>query len=283
MRKIALSICILLCSLFQTQADGANQHELFNKIIQSAKNLDLYGKPVDYVLPAVGKLLLGTPYTEKSLDQDTVENLVVRLDGVDCTTFVETALALSRCISSSRVTYSDFENELTKIRYRGGKLNSYTSRLHYFSEWIIDNSAKGIVKDVTHEVGGEEIIFKLNFMSTHKQLYPQLSLHPEFVDSIRNVEKNISGKTFFELAKTKVPVFEKDIHSGDIIAFTTDIKGLDVSHVGIVVSGINNKLYLLHASSANGQVMLSEYSLYDYVAKHKHDKGIIVLRPQPSN
>lgn len=283
MRKIAISICILLCSLLQIEAVGADQHELFNKIIQSAKNLDLSGKPIDHVLPAVGKLLLGTPYTEKSLDQDTVENLIVRLDGLDCTTFVETALALARCISSSILTYSNFENELTKIRYRGGKLNSYTSRLHYFSEWIFDNSAKGIIKDVTHEIGGDEVFFKLNFMSTHKQLYPQLLSHPDFVDSIRSVEKNISGKSFFELAKTKVPVYEKAIHSGDIIAFTTDIKGLDVSHVGIVVSGLNNKLYLLHASSANGQVILSDYPLYEYLAKHKHDKGIIVLRPLPSN
>jgi hypothetical protein len=281
LRKIAICLCIFLLASTQIRpSDPQSNRKIFDSIIAYASVQNLSGQSTGIVLTAIGKYFLSTPYIEKSLDRNNEEKLTVELTGFDCTTFVESSLALARCISSSKTTYTDFENELTQIRYRGGKLNSYISRLHYFSEWIIDNTAKGIIKDVTQECGGNATTYKLNFMSTHTQFYPQLKTNPDYIDSIRAVEKKISGKIFYELPKSLIQVNEEKIHSGDIIVIATDIAGLDVSHVGIAVIGKNNRVYLLHASSSDKRVKISETPLDSYLAKHNHDTGIIVLRPQ---
>ncbi len=284
MTKVALFLCVFLLSSIQTlPSEPLSDKAVFESVIAFASAHQLNGERTDIVLAAVGKYFLGTPYIEKSLDRDSVEKLTVNLTGFDCTTFVESSLALARCISSSNTTYADFENELRQIRYRGGKLDSYTSRLHYFSEWILDNCAKQTIKDVTRECNGNPTRYRLNFMSTHTQYYPQLKANPEFIDSIKAVEKKIGDKIFYELPKSLIEKNEENIHSGDIIAIATDIKGLDISHVGIAVIGKNNRVYLLHASSSDKKVKVSETPLGTYLAKHNHDTGVIVLRPQTAH
>lgn len=284
MRRIAMCLFVFLFCSSQIRPSGPSSNkEIFDGVISYAEAQHLPGQKTGAVLAAVGKYFLGSPYFEKSLDRDSVEKLTVELTGFDCTTFVESALALSRCIAVSKTSFKNFETELTTIRYRGGKLNSYASRLHYFSEWILDNIEKQIVQDVTQECGGTVTNFKLNFMTTHASLYPQLKSNPEFIDSIKLVEKRLSGKPFYEISKTQLALCEAKIHSGDIIVITTDIKGLDVSHVGIAVQGKNNRMYLLHASSSDEKVKISETPLSDYMAKHSHDKGIIVLRLTDTN
>ena len=61
-----------------------------------------------------------------------------------------------------------------------------------------------------------------------------------------------------------------------IVGFTTDIKGLDFVHTGFVVRK-NNKAYLLHASSDEGQVTISKLPIAEYILKNKFQTGIVVL------
>jgi hypothetical protein len=280
LRKIAICLCIFLLLPIQTRPSSPTSNkEIFESVISFAYAHQLIGEKIDVVVASIGKYFINTPYTEKSLDRDSVEHLVVNLKEFDCTTFVESVLALARCVSGSKTTFSDFENELVTIRYRGGELRYYASRLHYFSEWIFDNSRKKIIEDVTRKSGGTETSLKLNFMSTHFALYPQLKLHPAFIDSMRTIEKRVSGNTLYEIPKTQIAACEKEINSGDIIAIATDVKGLDISHVGIAIRGDNGRIYLLHASSSAQKVKVSETPLADYLSKHNHDTGIIILRP----
>ncbi len=281
MRRFAsVLFVLLLCSIQIWPSEPSSDKAVFDNVIAYASAHQLNGKPTDIVLTAIGQYFLGAPYVEKSLDHDVVEKLTTNLTGFDCTTFVESSLALARCISGSKTSYSDFESELRQIRYRGGILDSYTSRLHYFSEWILDNCAKQILEDVTKECNGKLTVYKLNFMSTHPQYYPQLKSRPDYVDSIKAVEQKIGSCKFYELPKFDIEKNETKIHSGDIIAITTDIKGLDISHVGIAILGKNNRIYLLHASSSDRKVKISETPLAIYMSKHPHDTGIIVLRSQ---
>ena len=86
---------------------------------------------------------------------------------MDCTTFVETVLALALADKDKERNFGSFKKALQHIRYRGGVLNGYPSRLHYFSEWIKDNERKGIVKERTDEFSTLQQELHLNFMSTH--------------------------------------------------------------------------------------------------------------------
>mgnify|MGYP000087343528 CR=1 FL=1 len=87
------------------------------------------------------------------MDGTDEETLVVHLDKVDCTTLVETVLALSLTDKYGKSDFESYKKALRCIRYRNGKQAGYVSRLHYFSDWIKDNEQKGIVHERTGELG----------------------------------------------------------------------------------------------------------------------------------
>ena len=92
-----------------------------------------------------GKKFLGLPYVAHTLELGDTEHLIVNLHELDCTTFVETVVALSMCDQQDKRTFADYCRNLEKVRFRGGKMGDYTSRLHYFTWWAEDNEQLGIV------------------------------------------------------------------------------------------------------------------------------------------
>ena len=61
---------------------------------------------------------------------------------------------------------------------------------------------------------------------------------------------------------------ELNIKNGDIIAITTNIKGLDVVHTGFAC-WVDGKLHLLHASSVMKKVILDSQTLFEYSKNKK--------------
>ena len=57
----------------------------------------------------------GTPYVAKTLDQQAEECLVVNLREFDCTTLVESCLAIALTIKSGRLTYETFIRVTKKL------------------------------------------------------------------------------------------------------------------------------------------------------------------------
>ncbi|NNK19492.1 MAG: DUF1460 domain-containing protein, partial [Maribacter sp.] len=94
---------------------------------------DLLEKDFGKTIVAVGKTFLGTPYVAKTLEIGEIETLVVNLQGLDCTTYVENVLAFSLLLREGKSDFDAFTNNLETIRYKNGKLDGYASRLHYFS------------------------------------------------------------------------------------------------------------------------------------------------------
>ncbi|NVN16940.1 DUF1460 domain-containing protein [Muricauda sp. HICW] len=226
----------------------------------------------------VGQSFLGTPYVEKTLEVGDTETLVVNFGGLDCTTFVENVLAFSLMLKEQQRNFEDFTENLETVRYRNGDLNGYPSRLHYFTEWIRNNEKKGLVKDITADLGGVELEKPINFMGTHRDLYPFLTSDENF-DAMLTVEKEIAKEKLCYLPQDQIESKEHLIKSGDILALATSIKGLDVTHTGIAIHQPDGRLHLLHASSKNGEVEISELPLADYLKNIKSNIGIIVARP----
>jgi hypothetical protein len=69
------------------------------------------------------------------------------------------------------------------------------------------------------------------------------------------------------------------IRSGDIIALTTSIKGLDITHTGIATREADGRIHLLHASTGSMEVEVSKLPLTDYLKDIKNNTGIMVARP----
>ena len=114
-------------------------------------------------------------------------------------------------------------------------------------------------------------------MGTHRNLYPSLADDENF-EAIQKVEQELAKETLCILPQDLIGDQEDLIHSGDIIALATSIKGLDVTHTGIAIQH-RGRLHLLHASSKNGKVEITEEPLADYLKGIKSNIGIIVARP----
>ena len=72
---------------------------------------------------------------------------------------------------------------------------------------------------------------------------------------------------------------EGEFRSGDICALVTKMKNLDVTHMGIILVK-EGEPYLLHASSSNGRVEVTEAPLSDFMKRNRNLLGIRVYRLQ---
>jgi len=250
--------------------------EIFEKVMQYAQKEKLSEEKLPEIEIAIARYFLSTPYVAKTLDVIGAEHLVINLREFDCTTFLENVVSLSLCIKNKTTDFETFCQTLIKFRYRSGIIDEYPSRLHYFTEWLLDNERKQLISIVSNTFGTDSFDAKVNFMSTHTESYPQLE-NEVFVKQIAEKEKEISQAKLTFVPKEKIHDMEKYIQDGDLIAITTTISGLDIAHVGLAYF-VNDKLHLFHASSTQNKVVISDKTLQDYLSGIKKNNGIIVAR-----
>ncbi len=282
MRKL-LPLLFLALNIITLQAQNVTftdkDVEICNTKFDFAAKKKLSELPINEVIIEIGKTFLETPYVAHTLEKGENEHLVIHLSGLDCYTFFESTLTLSRCVKKGKTTFDDFIKELQTVRYRNGEINGYPSRLHYASDWLYDNARRGIVKDVTKEIGGIPFKKKINFMSSNPQYYPQLQKHPEFVERMKEIEDSINSREYYFIPQDSIENVESKIQSGDIILITASAKGLDISHTGLAIRLEDGRIHFLHAPLAGKKVEITSEPLADYVKKIKRHTGIMVARP----
>lgn len=226
--------------------------------------------------------LLQIPYVGHTLDRSDEEGMVINLRELDCTTYVESVLALSRCAHEGKTSFHDYVDMLKKIRYRQGEL-SYENRLHYWQWWVEDNELMGFVK----QVDGPNPPFtavqklKINYMSTFYESYDMLRYHPERVQALKVIEDSTNGKLVRYIPNNEIKnsqLLRSTIHDGDILALVTSKKELDTSHLGIAVWH-KDGLHLLNASMWRKKVIEEPLTLYQYMMRKPSRLGIRVARP----
>lgn len=232
--------------------------------------------PLCDLICAIGNYFLGVPYKPETLDSGRKEKLIVNFTQFDCFTFVETVLALTGCAVAGKISKSEFRLVLQLIRYRQGIIDGYSSRLHYFTDWLRDNEQKKILRDISRKLGAVNQRKKITYMTTHRKAFGALHDENEF-KKMQRTEKNISRRKFLVIPKDKVNQQKEKIKTGDIIAFTADKEGLDVAHAGFALWQ-GGGLHLLHASSKEGAVVVSSKTLIAYLQQNKKFTGIIIAR-----
>lgn len=277
--KHSLLFVLLFISVdLYAQVFSESDVEICNSKFNLALEKSLSQKPINQIIIEVAKSFLGADYKASTLENSSDENLVVNLSAFDCTTFIENIIAISRCIQKNKTTFEDYLAELKFIRYRDGQIDQYPSRLHYFSDWIFNNENKKIFNDITNDLGGEPILFDVNYMTTHPDNYSQLIDNEEFISLIRKQEIEISSRKYYFIPKNSVDEVDEKINDGDLIAFTTNIDGLDIGHVGLAIRMEDGKIHLLHAPIVGSKVQISKLPLSEYIKRVKKHTGIIVVR-----
>ena len=243
------------------QLTETSAHEEIGQLIQSA-----------------GLGFLGSPYVAGMLDADSVESLVIDITSFDCVLLVEAAVAAARAVKSGNPTSHSFAEQIELLRYREGVLNGYCSRLHYFSDWIFDNEKTGILIDITEAAGGIPYEREINFMSNHRSLYKQIATDDSLFAGIIATEKELLSRDRFYIPQEHIRDAYPHVQAGDIIAITTSVAGLDISHTGLAhvdSSGVG----FLHASTSGGVIVAPDLS--DYVNGNSKQTGIMIARVLP--
>jgi hypothetical protein len=273
------TLALLVLSIFCQQATAQKADTVAcNRVLATAFERKLIDRPMGDVVAAIGRQFIGSPYEASTLDRFPEERLVTNLHTFDCVTFVENSLALARTVKRNHLAFGSYADELQQLRYRHGVIDGYTSRLHYFTEWIAANERKGLVRNMTPELGGERYAKELHFMTKHREAYAGLRNDSSF-QQLRAIEDSLASLPLTVIPKENIRSVEKKIRTGDIIAVATSVEGLDVTHTGIAVRLEDGSLHLLHAPDVGKTVTVTDATLSSYISGMARAVGIIVCRP----
>lgn len=253
-------------------------------LLQSAEKDAAKDSTAGQTMLRIGRAIekMNIPYVAHTLEPNDQERLIINLRELDCTTFVESAMALTLCVRSGRTTFDDYCRILQKIRYWQGRAPQYIRRLHYFTSWIEDNTTMDLVRELQTPNPPFTAVqtVQAHYMSQHVDKYRMLTVNPQDVPMIREMEKRIEGKKYRYIPKQQLynnQLLRKTIHDGDIIVIITNIKGLDTQHIGIAAWHADG-LHLLNASSIHHHVIEEPMTLRQYLYKHPTMPGIRVVR-----
>jgi|Deesub1362A_J573_1020465.scaffolds.fasta_scaffold00801_1 hypothetical protein len=227
-----------------------NQRRL-NNLLHEASETRGAGERIGFI----SRHFLNTPYKESTLigGINTSEVLVINLEAMDCFTFIEyiEAMRLSR-------SFNEFMDNLKRVRYKGG-IVSFTRRNHFFTDWIEFNA--DLLLDVTEKIGkAVEVTKTLNLKEDGTSLL-------QGIRPVRRMIKYIPKENFNDS-------LYKRVQTGDYVGIYSPEKGLDVSHVGIIIKE-RALIYLRHASSKKAMVVDEDFK--EYIS---NKPGLIILRPK---
>lgn len=248
-----------------------------NSIFLKAKTNNWISLDYGDLIIKVASEFINTPYVGNTLEGN-YETCRINLNGLDCVTFVENVLNIARIIKQNKYTIDDLFEAIIQTRYRDGIIAGYTSRLHYTSDWIFQNTQNQIFRDITNSLGGERIKFSVNFMSKNPQFYQSLANNPNLIPQIEYQENEINTREYYYIPNAKVPRIAKSLQNGDIICIVTNKPGLDYAHLGFVYKNQEGSARLLHASSVQKKVLI-DTTISDYLNSVSSHIGITILRP----
>jgi len=258
----------------------------FNRLVAKAKAANWKALPIGERTAAVGQALVGTRYKHFTLEIDNrIESPSVNFNGMDCWTFFEIALGFARMLNEPESNWTP-ERMLYYIeqdRYRGGQCTGeYLSRLHYLEDWLYDNDRRGLIEDLTRDLGGRSVPHSAREMSAGWRHYRYLAANRSLLGPLARMEANVSSRPLYEIPKSKVVAIEPKLRSGDIIGIIShDRSGLySTAHVGLALRTSDGVLHFMHASSPSnhGRVIVDE-ELFKYLYRYRSDSGILVARP----
>ena len=199
-----LSVNVLADLPFDTVFKGRAQFDRVVSVGDQVKTLPLGDR-----VATIGKFLCGTPYKSFTLEiDDHIESPSVNLNGLDCWTFFETALAFSRLIETppEKWTPDALLDLIEADRYWGGTCDgTYLSRLHYLEDWLHDNAKRGLIRDLTRSLGGRGVQNSAIEMTNAWRGYRYMRSNPDLRVGIAKLESRLRDEPLYCIPKDRVP------------------------------------------------------------------------------
>lgn len=278
--RIFILVGLMLCFL-SMGAKAVTWTEGDQKVLREfqayAREKGLIKLPVNERVTWIGKFFLGKPYKSGTLNVTAKELPVINLRELDCVTLVENTLALAFLDDYTGNIEEPFVRNIMKLRYRNAEIQDYTSRLHYSSDWLYEMQRQHLLSDMTRAEGGKKLPLDICFMTKNYTKYPVLEKDTSLLSKMKVIETAINKRTYYYIPKAEISGISGNLEDGDIILITTNIKGLDTSHLGFALKK-GGKVYLLHASSTGKKVVITDVPLEKYMEGISSQTGIIVGR-----
>ena len=254
----------------------------FQKVLSKAEAEHWPKLPIGELMGRIATQLEGTPYVANTLELSADSEVCsVNLAGLDCVTFFESTLDLARMLKKGGHSQEDLLKEVNYTRYRGGTLGDYTTRLHYTSDWLVDNEKKGVVKILDQLPGAKTLPLRVNVMSTYPESSRQLKAHPELVKIIQEQERTINGYSLKFIPLSKIAAIEPLLQTGDIVGVCTDRPGIEITHTGLIYKDEAGVAHFMDASSKKSamKVIMESGPISRSLNWSKHLTGAIFARP----
>ena len=283
--KWVVLLFTICCSLISAAAQERCHYEAADSILieqlLADGNAQKCGKGQDVLYFA--RKFLGKPYVAHTLELfPDDERLVLNTRELDCTTYVDVVVALTLCSRRGETTFRQFVHQLHMQRYWNGVCDGYPSRIHYFTDWMRDNSRLGFVTEIqdTRPPFTAVQTLKVNYMTMHPQSYVSLKRHPEYLPLIAEKERDLTGRKYRYIPTAQLAdsrVLRNTVNDGDIIAITSLTPGLDIAHLGIAVWH-EDGLHMIDASSRHKKVVEESITMQQYVRNRRNADGIRIVR-----
>jgi hypothetical protein len=251
-------------------------------IIARARSEKWSALPIGELMGKIALQLEGTPYVASTLELSSDREICsVNLDGLDCVTFFESTLALARIIKKGHPSEEALLKEINLTRYRGGVLGDYTSRLHYTTDWFVDNEKKGVVKILGNLPGAEPFTQQVAIMSETPQSSRQLTAHPELIARIKAQEAEINSRHLKFIPMDKIAAVEPLLKTGDIVGVCTNHTGIDITHTGLIYKDESGTAHFMDASSKKSamKVTIEKGPISQSLTWSKNLTGAMFARP----
>ena len=259
----------------------ANQDKMNLGILENLR-AELKGKetlPIAELTSEVAAFFVGIP-CEAGLLDIWPERLRIRLDRTDPLHFVEMCIALAKTLRTSAEAppesfYESYCDMVQKLRYRNGKVEKYTDRIYYFSEWAAQARGLNLLEEHTKQYG-QEYVQLFSYLSNHLMFLPQIGREPKAREEILDIEKklNTSGPFFLIPPDEMTDEWQASLLDGDLIAFVSDRKGEDVSKLAFIRRE-NGILRLVHASLQDKKITKE-----DFPSLEEFGRGVRLFRIQ---
>lgn len=215
---------------------------------------------------------------------DSTATLRLNVDSFSPLMFVNTVIALAK--ASGRQGYSDWRNmatELEGIALRRGEDKGYPSIMYHTSDWIIDNTTRGNLREITEDFRGGVVdrTKSLDEMTRNRKNFAALSDSAAF-EKVRMTEMGFRTHRIPTLKKETIKKREvlDDMRDGDIVILVPSRDGIDVWDIGVVAIK-EGEPYLIHLSPATHEVVEEEESLVRYMPlMTKKFQGYRIIRPK---
>jgi Protein of unknown function (DUF1460) len=264
-----------------------NPHErIFNEKMRLPRGESLSKTALD-----MGKSLLGSACpkyvtasemeeegdeAEVELQKASREYFGISLKMFDCMTLVEAAVGMAQAKHSGQTSFGQFKNYVRQMRYVNGAVG-YSTRLHYFTDWLYENEKRGLLTNISREIGGIPFKKDIHFMSQKRDTFYGNMRDPKTFAAVRARELAISSRPAWYIPKDDIASIEAKLQDGDIIAITNAADGMDIAHTGFVFKHYD-RAHMLHADLEAGRVSITMTPLANYLAEHPKHTGVMIAR-----